>query len=47
MIWVKSQKEWKEFAKGKLKQENIPYKVERTYKSEWKGWADFLGKTNS
>lgn len=40
----KTQKEWKDFAKTSNKPENIPYKVERTYKSEWKGWVDFLGK---
>ena len=40
----KNQREWKDFAKTNNKPNNIPYKVERTYKSEWQGWADFLGK---
>jgi superfamily II DNA or RNA helicase len=42
---LNSQKEWFDFAKsGGDKPENIPYKPNRTYKHEWKGWADFLGK---
>jgi superfamily II DNA or RNA helicase len=44
-IGIKTQKEWFDYAKsGGNKPENIPYKPNRTYKDEWKGWADFLGK---
>ena len=44
-INIKTQKEWFNYAKsGGDKPENIPYKPNRTYKDEWKGWADFLGK---
>ncbi len=44
-IGIKTQKEWFDYAKsGGDKPENIPYKPNRTYKDEWKGWADFLGK---
>lgn len=42
---IKTQKEWFNFAKsGGEKPENIPYKPHNAYKSEWKNWADFLGK---
>tara|TARA_B100000767_G_C19744793_1_gene527929 strand:- start:55 stop:2085 length:2031 start_codon:yes stop_codon:yes gene_type:complete len=42
---IKTQKEWFNFAKsGGEKPENIPYKPHTAYKSEWKNWADFLGK---
>lgn len=37
--------EWIEYYKENKKDlYNIPYKPERKYKAEWKGWADFLGK---
>lgn len=44
-IGIKTQKEWFDYAKsGGDKPEDIPYKPNRTYRDEWKGWADFLGK---
>ena len=44
-IGIKTQREWFDYAKsGGDKPENVPYKPYRTYKNEWKGWADFLGK---
>lgn len=39
-----SQREWKAFAKSNEKPPDIPFKVERTYSSEWVSWQDFLGK---
>lgn len=41
---IKSKKEWEEYCKSGLKPNNIPKTLHYTYKSEWKGWADFLGK---
>jgi len=42
---LKNQKDWFEYAKsGGNKPKKIPYKPDRTYKNEWKGWTDFLGK---
>ena len=41
---INSKKEWSEFYelnKGELK---LPKTLHFYYKSEWKGWADFLGK---
>jgi len=35
---------WMEFARSKDRPFDIPTTVNRVYKSEWKGWADFLGK---
>ena len=44
-LGIKTQKEWFDYAKsGGDKPANIPYKPNRTYKDEWKGWGDFLGK---
>ncbi len=40
----KSRTEWIVYCKTGKKPKDIPYGVSRTYKSEWKGWADFLGK---
>jgi hypothetical protein len=41
---IKSQSEWRAFAKTKKKPLDIPFKVERTYSQEWISWGDFLGK---
>ena len=41
---MKSQMEWHSFAKTNKKPLDIPFKVERTYSSEWISWQDFLGK---
>jgi hypothetical protein len=42
---LKGQREWFIYAKsGGEKPNDIPYKPDRTYKAEWQGWADFLGK---
>lgn len=41
---IKSNKEWRVFCKSSKRPPNLPVAVERYYKSEWKGWADFLGK---
>ena len=44
-IGIRTSTEWFDYAKsGGDKPENVPYKPYRTYKDQWKGWADFLGK---
>ena len=40
----KTEKMWRAFCRDGNKPLNIPYDVPKFYKSEWKGWADFLGK---
>ena len=40
----KGKNEWFLFSKSVNKPHNIPSAVNSVYKSEWKGWADFLGK---
>jgi hypothetical protein len=40
---LNSRKEWNEYCKSGNKPNNIPQKVERTYKKEWTSWGDFLG----
>jgi superfamily II DNA or RNA helicase len=45
-IGIKTQTEWKNFAKSDKKPNNIPYKVERTYKADWISWPDFLSNNN-
>jgi hypothetical protein len=40
---LKGIKEWKEYCASGNKPDDIPYKVERTYKKEWMSWGDFLG----
>lgn len=35
---------WREYSNSGKKPKNIPRAADRIYKSEWKGWADFLGK---
>jgi hypothetical protein len=40
---LNSRKEWNEYCKSGTKPDNIPQKVERTYKKEWTSWGDFLG----
>jgi hypothetical protein len=41
---LRTQAEWKAFAKTDKKPLDIPSKVERTFASEWISWPDFLGK---
>ncbi|MDA9596964.1 DEAD/DEAH box helicase family protein [Flavobacteriaceae bacterium] len=41
---IKTSTQWFEILKGNNKPDNIPYKPSRTYKDQWKGWSDFLGK---
>jgi hypothetical protein len=40
---IKSRKEWNVYCASGNKPDNIPQKVERTYKNEWISWGDFLG----
>ena len=40
----KTEKMWRAFCRDGNKPLNIPYDVAKFYKTEWKGWADFLGK---
>lgn len=41
---INSRKEWDEYCLSGSKPTNIPKTLHYTYKSEWKGWDDFLGK---
>ena len=41
---LSGKEKWFQFCKTKNKPDDIPSGVSKTYKSEWKGWADFLGK---
>lgn len=38
-----TQRDWYAYY-DKMKFKNIPKMVHQSYKEEWKGWADFLGK---
>ena len=40
---LNSRQEWNEYCASGEKPDDIPYKVERTYKKEWTTWGDFLG----
>jgi hypothetical protein len=42
-LGLRSNLEWRQHFKLNKRPDDIPYKVERTYKKEWKGWGDFLG----
>ncbi len=45
-LGLKSNKQWRQYAKSGDKPNEIPANPDRTFKrtNEWKGWADFLGK---
>ena len=46
-LGIKTQKEWNSYAKSEGDKPNdIPYKPQRTYKSEWISWGDWLGTGN-
>jgi hypothetical protein len=40
---LNSRREWNEYCASGNKPDDIPYKVDRTYKKEWTSWGDFLG----
>jgi len=40
---LKGHKEWQEYCKSGNKPDDIPYKPERTYKNDFKGFGDWLG----
>ena len=42
-LGLKSQKEWKEYAKSKDKPIDIPARPDIVYKKEWISWGDWLG----
>ena len=47
---LKGQVEWKQYCKGKIlghkpRPVGIPSHPDRTFKEEWNGWSDWLGKT--
>ncbi len=46
---IKSKIEWFDLAKKEQLPNDIPISVDRVYKKtgEWKGWADFLGKSQN
>lgn len=41
---IKSKREFKQYARSSKNTNNIPICPDAVFKSEWKGWADFLGK---
>ncbi len=41
---LKSTKDWYLYSKSGQRPDNIPSNPQNSYKKEWKGWADFLGK---
>lgn len=40
---LKSQSEWRRYAKLRKKPANIPYNPDTHYRKEWKDWGDWLG----
>jgi hypothetical protein len=42
-LGLRSNLDWRKYFKLNKRPDDIPYKVERIYKKEWKGWGDFLG----
>ena len=44
---IGSVNEWKKYCLNKTKDPMLPSHPERIYKDEWKGWADFLGKSQN
>lgn len=42
-LGLKSRREWSHYCKSGEKPENIPHQARQTYKTEWKGWGDWLG----
>jgi hypothetical protein len=42
-LGLKSKEDWFDYCKSGKKPEDIPQKPARTYKNEWKWWADWLG----
>src|SRR5206468_5044106 len=40
---INSVAEWETYCKSGTKPMDIPYSPHKVYKSEWKGWADWLG----
>ncbi|MDA8628642.1 DEAD/DEAH box helicase family protein [Bacteroidia bacterium] len=46
-LGIKSSMQWREYASSTLRPETIPSNPDRHYKNKgWKGWDDFLGKTD-
>ena len=43
-LGIKTVKEWNAYSTSGIKPIGIPSNPQRTYKSEWSGWVDFLGK---
>ena len=43
---ISSQKDWINFCKVGDRPVDIPSNPQLKYKDLWKGWADFLGKTD-
>jgi predicted helicase len=43
-LGLKSKNEWSMFCKSGMKPADIPWNADKTYRDEWKGWPDFLGK---
>jgi len=45
-LGLRTQREWKSWAKGEDCPNDIPFSVESVYSDDWEGWGDFLGTTN-
>ncbi len=44
MLGVSSKNQWFQITKSEIFPKNLPVSPNNVYKSQWKGWADFLGK---
>ena len=42
--YIQASKSWKDLINKKNFPDNIPKTPQAVYKTEWKGWPDFLGK---
>jgi hypothetical protein len=43
---LKNMVEWQKLSKNKSMPEDVPSNPARYYKTQWKGWGDFLGTGN-
>tara|TARA_B100000767_G_scaffold196296_1_gene183287 strand:+ start:974 stop:1198 length:225 start_codon:yes stop_codon:yes gene_type:complete len=43
-LGIKNSLEWKAHSKSGIRPKNIPGRIDLSFKDQWKGWPDFLGK---
>lgn len=43
LLKLNSEREWRKYCKSGNKPQDIPTHPEQTYRTEWKGWGDWLG----